>query len=290
MKLAMLNTTSGRRIVGVEVTGGESTYVSLSHFDPSIPNTIREMLQHPQGLEKCAAAYERGVQTDLRIEGTLLAPIMSPPKVLCIGLNYRDHAAESGMDVPGEPICFGKFGNTIIGPGEPIRLPKVSSQVDYEAELVIVIGKSGYEIPQEKAFEHVAGYCNGHDVSARDWQIGRPGSQWLLGKTADTFAPIGPWLVTSDEVGDPHTLDVKLRLNGEEMQHGNTKEFIFGVDEVIAFVSQIMTLEPGDVIFTGTPAGVGMGRDPLVWLKDGDLCEVEITGLGVLTNPVVAAN
>lgn len=289
MKLATLKTNSGLQIVGVDTSKEINEYVPLSHFDPSIPNSIREMLQHPQGVAKCQAAFDRGVQTGLRVAGILQAPIPDPPKVLCIGLNYRDHAAESGMDVPEEPICFGKFGNTIIGTNTAIRLPKVSSQVDYEAELVIVIGKPGYEIPRESAFEHVAGYCNGHDVSARDWQIGKPGKQWLLGKTADTFAPIGPWLVTSDEVCDPHALDVSLRLNGTQMQSGNTREFIFGVDEIISYASQIMTLESGDVIFTGTPPGVGMGRDPQVWLKDGDVVEVEITGLGVLTNPVVAA-
>ncbi len=287
MKLATLNTNSGIRIVGVDHSGETPEYVSLSHFDPSIPNSIREMLQHPFGLEKCQAAFDRGVQTALRVEGQLLAPIPDPQKVLCIGLNYRDHAAESNMDIPTEPICFGKFGNTIIGPKADIRLPKVSSQVDYEAEMVIVIGKRGYEIPQEKAYEYVAGYCNGNDVSARDWQIGKPGKQWMLGKTPDTFAPIGPWLVTSDEVGDPHALDVKLRLNGEEMQSGNTREFIFGVDEIVSYISQIVTLLPGDVIFTGTPAGVGMGRDPQVWLKNGDSVEVEIAGLGVLQNNVV---
>lgn len=287
MKLATLRTNSGIRIVGVDASGDVPSYVSLSHFDPSIPNSIREMLQQMKGLEKCRAAYEKGVRTAIRSEGQLLAPIPDPSKVLCIGLNYRDHAAESKMEIPEEPICFGKFGNTIVGPEGEIRLPKVSNQVDYEAELVVVIGKTGYEIPRDQAFAHVAGYCNGHDVSARDWQIGKPGQQWLLGKTPDTFAPIGPWLVTSDEIVDPHALNVKLRLNGEEMQNGNTKELIFGVDEIVSYISQIMTLNPGDVIFTGTPAGVGMGRTPQVWLKAGDVVEVEITGLGVLKNRVV---
>lgn len=286
MKLATLRTNAGIRIVGVDTSGGEPSYVSLSHFDPSIPNSIREMLQQSNGIEKCQAAMEKGLQTELREVGQLMAPIPDPLKVLCIGLNYRDHAEESNMAIPEEPVVFGKFGNTIAAPGQAIRLPKVSSQVDYEAELVVVIGKGGYEIAKENALEHVAGYCNGHDVSARDWQIGKPGKQWLLGKTPDTFAPIGPWLVTSDEVADPHGLDVKLRLNGEEMQNGNTREFIFGVDEIIAYVSQIMTLEPGDIIFTGTPAGVGMGRNPQVWLKDGDEVEVEISGLGILKNSV----
>lgn len=287
MKIGMLRTKAGIKIVGVDATAEEPTFVSLAHFDPSIPNSMTEMLQQPNGLEKCRNAFEKGMQTELRVEGALLAPVLRPSKVICIGLNYRDHAAESGMEIPEEPVCFGKFGNTIIGPDESIRLPRVSSQVDYEAELVVIIGKEGYEIPREQAFDYVAGYCNGHDVSARDWQIGKPGKQWLLGKTPDTFAPIGPWMVTAEEAGDPHQLDISLKLNGEVMQQGNTREFIFGVDEVIAYLSQIMTLLPGDVIFTGTPPGVGMARDPQVWLQPGDEVEVAIAGLGVLRNPVV---
>ena len=290
MKLASLTTKSGRRVVGVDDSTPTPRYIPLSGLDPSIPNSLREVLQQSNGLAKCAAAFEKGLPRDISIEGSLLAPIPDPGKILCIGLNYRDHAEESGMAIPEEPVCFSKFGNTIIGPEASIRLPRVSKQVDYEAELVVVIGKAGYEIAKENAFDHVAGYCNGHDVSARDWQIGKPGKQWLLGKTADTFAPIGPWLVTSDDVADPHDLELSLKLNGEQMQTGNTKEFIFGIDEVIAYVSQIVTLQPGDLIFTGTPPGVGMGRDPQVWLKDGDRVDVEITGLGVLSNPVTRAD
>ncbi|MEW4488943.1 fumarylacetoacetate hydrolase family protein [Thalassoglobus sp. JC818] len=287
MKLGTLRTNSGIVVVAVVESEGQQRFLPLTQIDPSIPNSMRELLQQANGLEKCRAALERGLQTELSIDGTLMAPIPDPGKIICIGLNYRDHAEESGMAIPEEPVCFSKFGNSIIGPGEAIRLPRVSSQVDYEAELVVVIGKAGYEIPQEKAFEHVAGYCNGHDVSARDWQIGKPGKQWLLGKTPDTFAPIGPWLVAADEIEDPHNLELALRLNGERMQTGNTREFIFGIDEVIAYISQIVTLQPGDIIFTGTPPGVGMGRDPQVWLKPGDTVEVEVSGLGVLSNTVI---
>lgn len=288
MKIGTLKTNSGIRLVGVDTSQGEPQYVSLSHFDPSIPNAMREMLQQVNGIAKCRVAFAKGVQTELRITGSLQAPVRRPSKVICIGLNYRDHAAESGMEIPSEPVVFGKFGNTIIGPGEAICIPSACKQVDYEAELVVVIGKRGREIPREEAFSYVAGYCNGHDVSARDWQIGKPGKQWLLGKTPDTFAPIGPWLVTADEVDDPHALDISLTLNGETMQSGNTREFIFGVDEVVSYVSQIVTLEPGDLIFTGTPPGVGMARDPQVWLQDGDVTEVTIQGLGTLSNPVKA--
>lgn len=288
MKLATLKTKDGKRVVGVDGNQDDPRYIALSLVDPSIPDTMKKVLSLENGLEKCRAAFERGVQEEYTTEGTLLAPVPDPAKVICIGLNYRDHAAESGMEIPEEPICFGKFGNTIIGPEEPIRLPRVARQVDYEAELVVVIGKRGYEIPRENVFEYVAGYCNGHDVSARDWQLGKPGKQWLLGKTPDTFAPIGPWLVTHDEVDDPHELEILLRLNGQTMQQGNTREFIFGVDELVAYLSQIMTLEPGDLIFTGTPAGVGAGRKPPVWLKPEDRVEVEIEKLGILSNPVVA--
>jgi 2-keto-4-pentenoate hydratase/2-oxohepta-3-ene-1,7-dioic acid hydratase in catechol pathway len=289
MKLATLATPAGDRLVGVVGDPAKPQYVDLCAVDRSLPATMKSLLAAKDGLQNAAFAILKGTRDKTFVEGKLRAPIPDPGKVICIGLNYRDHAAESGMEVPSEPVCFGKFGNTIIGPGEAIRLPAVSSQVDYEAELVVVIGRRGYRIPRERAFEHVAGYMNGHDVSARDWQIGKPGKQWMLGKTPDTFAPIGPWLVTADEVADPHDLPVRLRLNGALMQNGSTREFIFGIDVLIAYLSQIMTLEPGDIIFTGTPPGVGQSRKPPVFLKPGDVAEVEVGELGVLRNPVVAA-
>jgi 2-keto-4-pentenoate hydratase/2-oxohepta-3-ene-1,7-dioic acid hydratase in catechol pathway len=217
---------------------------------------------------------------------TLHAPVCDPRKIVCVGLNYRDHAAESGVEPPCEPVLFSKFATTLIGYGAPILLPSVSNEVDYEAELVIVIGKAGRDIAQKDAFGHVAGYTIGHDVSARDWQLGKPGKQWLAGKTFDTFAPMGPALVTADEVEDPHDLQIQLRLNGKTMQDSNTSQFIFGVDVVVSYISQILTLEPGDLIFTGTPPGVGAARKPPVWLQPGDVVEVEIEGLGMLRNPV----
>jgi 2-keto-4-pentenoate hydratase/2-oxohepta-3-ene-1,7-dioic acid hydratase in catechol pathway len=218
-----------------------------------------------------------------------LAPIVDPQKIVCLGLNYRDHAAESGMAIPEEPILFSKYASALIGPDAPIVLPKVSNEVDYEAELVIVVGKPGRDIPRERAYEHVAGYTVGHDVSARDWQLRKPGKQWMAGKTFDTFAPIGPHLVTKDEVPDPHALGIRLHLNGQTMQDSNTSQLVFGVDAVVAYLSQIFTLMPGDLIFTGTPPGVGMARKPQVWLKAGDVVEVEIDGLGLLRNPVRSA-
>jgi 2-keto-4-pentenoate hydratase/2-oxohepta-3-ene-1,7-dioic acid hydratase in catechol pathway len=218
----------------------------------------------------------------------LLAPIPDPPKVICIGLNYRDHAAETGQAIPREPVVFSKFPTAIIGPEQSIVLPSVSHKVDFEAELVLVIGKGGKNIPREKAMAHIVGLTVGHDVSARDWQIEKDGRQWLLGKTFDTFAPIGPHIVTMDEAGDVNNLAIKLRLNGTTMQDSSTAQLIFRPDELVAYVSQVFTLQAGDIIFTGTPPGVGVARKPPVWLKHGDVCEVEIQGLGVLRNPVVA--
>ena len=179
--------------------------------------------------------------------------------------------------------------NTLIAHGDPIKLPKVAEKVDYEAELVIVIGKSGKHIPNDKsAFDYVGGYTVGHDVSARDWQFRGEEKQWSIGKTFDTFAPTGPVVVTTDELTDPHKLQIQLRLNGVTLQNSNTKEFIFGVPHMLWFLSQVVRLEPGDLIFTGTPPGVGIARKPQVLLKPGDVAEVEIEGIGTLKNPVVA--
>jgi len=213
----------------------------------------------------------------------LLAPIPDPGKVICIGLNYRDHAAETGAAIPREPVVFCKFPTAIIGPEEPILLPPESDRVDFEAELVVVIGKGGRRIRREDAFDHIAGYMPGHDVSARDWQR-KDGKQWLLGKTFDTFAPIGPALVTKDEVPDPHKLAIELRLNGQTMQQSSTSQLIFPIDELIAYVSTVCTLATGDLIFTGTPPGVGVAREPPVFLRPGDRVEVAIEGLGTLAN------
>jgi 2-keto-4-pentenoate hydratase/2-oxohepta-3-ene-1,7-dioic acid hydratase in catechol pathway len=217
---------------------------------------------------------------------TLLAPVPDPRKIICLGLNYRDHAIETGAKIPEEPILFSKYPSALTGHKAPIQLPKVCHEVDFEAELVIVVGLPGLDIPADRAMEHVAGYAVGHDVSARDWQLRKPGGQWMSGKTFDTFAPVGPYLVTADEVPDPHALGIRLRLNGRLMQDSSTSQLIFRVPETIAYLSQIMTLEPGDLIFTGTPPGVGMARKPPVWLKPGDVVEVEIDGLGTLSNPV----
>ncbi len=215
----------------------------------------------------------------------LLAPVPKPNKIFCVGLNYRDHAIESNMEIPKVPTIFSKFTNSVIGSGETIILPKDSTQPDYEAEFALVIGKGGKRIAAADWQQHVFGYMNLNDVSARDLQLAT--TQWLMGKSPDTFAPMGPYIVTADEVADPHNLDIKMIVSGEVLQSSNTKHLIFRIPDLIEYISKVITLEPGDVISTGTPAGVGFARKPPRLLRDGDVCVVEVEGLGSLSNPVV---
>jgi 2,4-diketo-3-deoxy-L-fuconate hydrolase len=214
------------------------------------------------------------------------APVPRPGKVLCIGLNYRDHAAESNMQIPEKPVVFSKFSSCVIAPGEPVVIPSTSHQVDYEAELAVVIGRRAKHVSAARAYEYVLGYTALNDVSARDFQFSD--GQWQRGKSCDTFAPMGQTIVTTDEITDPHKLSIKLTLNGKVMQDSNTDQLIFGVPALIEFISQSITLEPGDVIATGTPAGVGFARKPPVFLQPGDQMEVLIEGMGGLGNPVVS--
>ncbi len=217
-----------------------------------------------------------------------LPPINAPEKVICIGLNYLDHAIETGAEPPTEPVVFSKFASTLIGSGEEIVLPQLSTKVDYEAELVVVIGKTTRHVSPADALKSVFGYTAGHDVSARDWQKGRPGGQWLLGKTFDTFAPIGPAVVTADQFGNAGNVSVKMVLSddaGEEVvQSSTTAQLIFDIPTLISHLSKFITLRAGDLIFTGTPPGVGDARTPPRYLRDGDQCRVEIAGLAPLTN------
>ncbi len=284
MRLATLQTETGPRVVGVALDG---RFVDLCQVDAKLPTTLKAILAADQGLMAAANALAAGLAKGPFVTGRLLAPISDPGKVICIGLNYRDHALETNSPIPSEPVVFNKFPQCVVGPDDAVVLPAVAHEVDYEAELVVVIGKPGKRISKANAMQHVAGYTIGNDVSARDWQKGRPGGQWLMGKAPDTFAPTGPHLVTADEV-DPSNLKIGLRLNGQTMQDSSTRELIFGVDELIAHVSQLVTLQAGDLIFTGTPPGVGAARKPPVFIQAGDLMEVEIEGLGVLSNPVVA--
>ena len=232
------------------------------------------------GLRSAGAVLERAsVQ--------LTSPVPRPGKVICIGLNYRDHAIESGMAIPELPTVFAKYSNAVTGPGQPIELPAVSDQVDYEAEFAFVIGKRGKNIPAEKWQEYVFGYTIVHDVSARDYQLAT--SQWTIGKTFDTFGPFGPELVSKDEIPDPHNLRISLELNGRMLQDSNTSQLIFKIPYLIEYLSKVMTLVPGDVISTGTPPGVGFARKPPIFMKPGDEAVIRIEGIGELRNPVIAA-
>jgi 2-keto-4-pentenoate hydratase/2-oxohepta-3-ene-1,7-dioic acid hydratase in catechol pathway len=213
-----------------------------------------------------------------------LAPVPRPGKLICIGLNYRDHAAESNMPIPERPVVFSKFTTSVIGPGEAVIPPPNSTQVDYEAELAVVMGRRAKHVSVERALDYVLGYTCFNDVSARDFQFAD--GQWQRGKSCDTFAPMGPTIVTADAISDPHQLAIKLILNGQTMQDSNTNQLIFGVPELIAFLSETITLEPGDVIATGTPSGVGFARKPPVFLRPGDEMIVEIESVGRLNNPV----
>lgn len=223
-------------------------------------------------------------------EGLELGPCLPHPgKIICVGLNYRKHAVETGSPIPEYPVLFNKFSNAITAGGRPIELPEASNMVDYEVELAIVIGKEAKHVPESGALDYVFGYCAANDVSARDLQLRT--SQWLLGKSCDGFCPIGPYLVTADEVPDPNALALRSTVNGELRQNSNTSDMIFDCKAIIAYISRHMTLEPGDVILTGTPEGVVMGypKDRQVYLRDGDEVTVEIEGLGRLTNRFVGA-
>jgi len=284
MKLVTYRSDGGPRVAGVR----EGGYVDLNRARSDVPSCIKRLLaQGPEGLKNARKALEDGEAMGAD-SVALVPPVPSPEKVICVGVNYADHARESGMEPPDEPVIFSKFPSAVRAHGDPIVLPRLSSQVDYEAELVVVIGVGGRHIAKEHAGNHVAAYCCGNDVSARDWQLHKPAGQWLLGKTFDSFAPFGPALVTADEIPEPGNLRIQLRLNGDSMQDSRTSQLIFSIDELIAYISGVCTLAPGDLIFTGTPPGVGAARKPPLFLKPGDTVEVEIENLGILQNPVVA--
>jgi 2,4-didehydro-3-deoxy-L-rhamnonate hydrolase len=235
---------------------------------------------------KAAAETHDGGEILDRTNVEIAAPVPRPGKVICIGLNYRDHAEESGMPIPESPIIFSKFSTCVVGSGRPILIPFGSVQTDYEAELAVVVGRRARNVRKADAMNYVFGYTNFNDVSARDFQFAD--GQWQRGKSCDTFAPMGEFIATTDEIPNPQDLSIKLHLNGETLQDSNTDQMIFGVAELVEFLSRFITLEPGDVIATGTPPGVGFARTPPIFLKDGDVVEVDIEGLGRLSNPVTA--
>jgi 2-keto-4-pentenoate hydratase/2-oxohepta-3-ene-1,7-dioic acid hydratase in catechol pathway len=284
MKLTTYQSDRGPRVAGLYGTA----LVDVNDSDPALPSCPKALLARGWDVFpriQRALAVGRPVPLETM---RLLPPIPNPEKIVCAGLNYADHARETDMPLPAEPVLFNKFPTAVAADGQAIVLPRASREVDYEAELVVVVGQGGRHIKPENARRHIAAYCCGNDVSARDWQLRKPGGQWLLGKSFDGFAPFGPWLVTADAVPDVGRLAIELRLNGHTMQRSNTSQWIFAVDALVSYVSGVCTLSPGDLIFTGTPSGVGFARRPPVFLQPGDRVEVEIEGLGVLTNPVVA--
>lgn len=248
--------------------GGEAVRRSARDLAERLPRLRDRLRQYP--FDKVA----------------LLAPVPRPGKIIAIGQNYRDHCAEQNIPVPAEPVLFAKFPSSVAGPRDTIVIPREDPKVDFEGELAFVIGRAGKRIAAERALEHVAGYMVANDVSARAWQFAD--GQWVRGKSPDTFCPLGPCLVTPDEVADPHALRIQTRVNGAVMQDSTTSNLVFGVGALIAHISAAITLEPGDVVLTGTPPGVGCFRKPPRYLRPGDLVEVEIEGLGGLRNPVAA--
>jgi 2-keto-4-pentenoate hydratase/2-oxohepta-3-ene-1,7-dioic acid hydratase in catechol pathway len=273
------------RLATYELDGAAECGIVLADRIVPLPGeTVKGILERgPEHWPEVAAqASDEGIALD---DVRLLAPIPDPDKILCIGLNYRDHAEETGMAAPAVPIVFAKFRNSLAGATDPIILPDANEAVDYEAELAVVIGQRCRGVQAADALDYVAGAMAFNDVSARDLQMQT--SQWTMGKAIDTFAPCGPTLVFMDEIGDLQDLRVQTRINGETVQSGTTASMIFTVAEIIAFISSVMTLEPGDIIATGTPAGVGLARDPQLFIKADDVVEIEIENIGLLANPVV---
>ncbi len=290
MKLVTYHCDSSLRVGVLLKIDGFEFVLDLNKANPEIPS---DMMTYIRMGEQVLNLSRQVIETpDMHAcnpvsEVRLGPPVPYPSKIICLGLNYQDHAPKGDQSAQAFPTIFAKYNNSIIGTGDPIIIPTVTDQVDFEAELLVVIGKQGKNIPFHQTMDYVLGYSAFNDVSARDYQART--SQWLQGKTFDTFGPMGPVLVTSDEIEDPGNLDISLILNSQIMQQSNTSHLIFPISQIIAYLSQIMTLEPGDVISTGTPAGIGILRDPPVLLKAGDKVEVHIEGLGVLTNPVANA-
>ncbi|MFM8213755.1 MAG: fumarylacetoacetate hydrolase family protein [Pirellula sp.] len=254
--------------------------------DDSLPTSTRELIVRWNELQsRIISLIKKLGPSDETLE--LLCPLDVPGKILCIGLNYRDHAIETNAPIPDEPIVFSKAPTSLIGPTDAIEIPSISREVDFEAELVVVVGERLRKTTEKQAHEAIFGYTAGNDISARDWQKGKPGKQWLLGKSFDTFAPIGPAIALASAIPDPKNLKIQSRLNGQLMQDSSTRELIFSPAMLLSYISQVLTIEPGDLLFTGTPAGVGVARNPQVFLKPGDRIEVQIESIGTLSNACI---
>jgi 2-keto-4-pentenoate hydratase/2-oxohepta-3-ene-1,7-dioic acid hydratase in catechol pathway len=263
----------------VGILEGDSTVIALN-----TSGAVREVIRQ-FNVEALKVETEGAVTYPLN-EVKLLSPVTDPEKIICIGLNYHDHVIESNMQVPKVPVLFPKYNNCLTGHGDDVVIPHEVTQCDYEVELAVVIGKTAKRVSKETAMDYVFGYTVLNDVSARDIQLNEP--QWTRGKAIDGFAPMGPWIVTTDEIENPGELGISLKLNGVTMQNSNTRELIFDIPYLVSFLSNTITLQPGDIISTGTPPGVGMGKKPQVWLKPGDVVEATIKGIGTLRNTFVA--
>lgn len=288
--------------LGVKTSKGILNVQSALSVIPSnnenVPQSVMELLEGGEAAKSALQNYVDDVLSKAPADASYLLDeskltygpsVTHPNKIICVGLNYRKHAEETNAPIPEYPILFNKFNNTLTGHGHDVPLPsKVSSKVDYEAELVMVIGKKAKDVSKENALDYVFGYCPVNDLSARDLQMRT--SQWLLGKSCDGFSPLGPYLVSADEVGNPNNLEIKCIVNGEVRQHSNTSDMIFHCDEIVSYISQHMTLVPGDIILTGTPEGVVLGypKEKQVYLKDGDIVTIEVEKLGSITNRLVA--
>ena len=278
MKLVSFSTSDGRVRPGSLLEDGNLVVdLTSAGFDGTLAAISAGFGAHDRAASLPAYPID-----DVRLH----APLPNPPRIFAIGLNYRDHARESGMELPTTPVVFFKLTTSIVGPGEAIVLPKNSTQPDYEAEFAFVIGKGGYRIPASAWRDHVYGYTIVNDVSARDVQFAS--TQWSMSKSFPTFCPLGPAIVTANEIADPHHLDIGLSIDGETLQASNTSELVFKVPELVEYLSSITPLLPGDIVSTGTPPGVGLGRTPRRWLKPGESVTVTVQGLGWLTNPVAA--
>ncbi|CAH1784086.1 unnamed protein product [Owenia fusiformis] len=276
-----------RQGVGVELSNG-GNIVDLSAGNSSIPNNMRDFLAAGQNAIVAAkSVVESGKNVLSRDKVKLLAPITNPDKVICIGMNYADHCHEQNAPIPVEPVIFNKFPSTIISPGDDLQYPSETEALDWEVEMVIVIGKAGKNIQKADAMNHVVGYTVAHDVSARDWQKTRGQGQWLIGKSMDCFCPLGPAIVMKEDISDPHNLGLRTRVNGVTKQDSCTSQLIHKTADLIAYCSRFFTLLPGDIMLSGTPPGVGMFRNPPEYLQKGDVVEVEIDEIGTISNKVV---